>query len=119
MEPGHTFDTLRETTAAKASAGVVLDEHVMVLLGPVQPDIHLPQPHLLRLVVDVEPEATSSSLMVQCSKHVIPPAITANLTDRPAHDLGRELNAQRHEVLTGQRLGTIVHHRRYSIADPH
>jgi len=28
-----------------------------------------------------EPEATSSSLMVQCSQHVIPPAITANLTD--------------------------------------
>ena len=25
--------------------------------------------------------------MVQCSKHVIPPAITANLTYQPAHDL--------------------------------
>jgi hypothetical protein len=46
--------------------------------------------------------------MVQCSQHVIPPAITADLTDRPAHDLDLELNALRREVLTGQRLGTIL-----------
>jgi uncharacterized protein YoxC len=51
-----------------------------------------------------EPEATSSSLMVQYSKHVIPPAITANLTNRPAHDLALGLNTQRRTVLTGQRL---------------
>jgi len=47
--------------------------------------------------------------MVQCSRHVIPPAITADLTDQPAHDLGVELNAQPNEVLTGQRLETILH----------
>jgi hypothetical protein len=41
-----------------------------------------------------EPEATSSSLMDQCSQHVIPPAITANLTNQPAHDLTLELNVQ-------------------------
>ena len=35
--------------------------------------------------------------MDQCSKHVIPPAITANLTNRPAHDLTLELNAQQNE----------------------
>jgi hypothetical protein len=46
--------------------------------------------------------------MVQCSKHVIPPAITIGLTDRPAHDLGLELNAQGPTVLTDQRLGTIL-----------
>lgn len=46
--------------------------------------------------------------MVQCSQHVIPPAITANLTDRPAHDLAVELDALQTQVLTGQRLGTIL-----------
>jgi hypothetical protein len=43
--------------------------------------------------------------MVQCSQHVIPPAITANLTDRPAHDPELELDVQPHKVLTGRRLG--------------
>ena len=56
--------------------------------------------------------------MVQCSRHVIPPAITANLTDRPAHDLDLELNAQRCEVLTGQRLGTILPHREAERSTP-
>jgi hypothetical protein len=56
--------------------------------------------------------------MVQCSKHVIPPAITANLTDRPAHDLGLGLNAQRHRVLTGQRLGTILPARANQMINP-
>jgi hypothetical protein len=57
--------------------------------------------------------------MVQCSQHVIPPAITANLTDRPAHDLVVELNSLRREVLTGQRLGTILHDSSRSTVDPH
>jgi len=34
-----------------------------------------------------EPEATSSLLMVQCSRHAIPPAIEVDLTDQQAHDL--------------------------------
>lgn len=46
--------------------------------------------------------------MVQCSKHVIPPAITIDLTHRPAHDLDLGLNVQPHTVLTGQRLATIL-----------
>ena len=46
--------------------------------------------------------------MVQCSKHVIPPAITANLTNRPAHDLDLGLNTPPKTVLTDQRLGTIL-----------
>ena len=50
----------------------------------------------------------SRLLMVQCSKHVIPPAIKADLTNRPAHDLGIGLNVQLQTVLTGQRLGTIL-----------
>jgi hypothetical protein len=57
--------------------------------------------------------------MVQCSQHVIPPAITANLTDRPAHDLAVELKAQRRKVLTGRRLGTILHDRSNQTVDPH
>ena len=57
--------------------------------------------------------------MVQCSQHVIPPAITANLTDQPAHDLDLELNAQRRKVLTGQRLGTILHRHRNRMVDTH
>jgi len=47
--------------------------------------------------------------MVQCSnRHVIPPAIKVDLTDRPAHDLGVGLDVQASAVLTGQRLGTIL-----------
>jgi hypothetical protein len=57
--------------------------------------------------------------MVQCSKHVIPPAITANLTDRPAHDLGVKLNAQRRKVLTDRRLGTILTDHSARMLDPH
>jgi hypothetical protein len=57
--------------------------------------------------------------MVQCSKHVIPPAITANLTNRPAHDLDLELNAQARTVLTGQRLGTILPAATDQMIDPH
>lgn len=57
--------------------------------------------------------------MVQCSRHVIPPAITANLTNQPAHDLGVGLNAQRQRVLTDQRLGTILlTHRKPNDRDP-
>ena len=56
--------------------------------------------------------------MVQCSKHVIPPAITADLTDRPAHDLAVELQVLRRTVLTGQRLGTILHDRSRIMVDP-
>jgi hypothetical protein len=46
--------------------------------------------------------------MVQCSRHVIPPAIKADLTDQQAHDLGVGLHVQRNQVLTGRRLGTIL-----------
>ena len=46
--------------------------------------------------------------MVQCSKHVIPPAITANLTNQSAHDLELGLNARRRRVLTDRRLGIIL-----------
>ena len=46
--------------------------------------------------------------MVKCSRHVIPPAIQVDLTDRQAHDLVVELDALRAEVLTHQWLGTIL-----------
>src|SRR5829696_7859729 len=42
--------------------------------GPVVTDEH-PSHHTSRSVVFFEPEATSSLLMVQCSKHVIPPVV--------------------------------------------
>jgi hypothetical protein len=58
--------------------------------------------------------------MDQCSRHVIPPAITANLTDRRAHDLDLGVNVLRATVLTGQRLGTILTTRHASeVVDPH
>jgi hypothetical protein len=50
--------------------------------------------------------------MVQCSGHVIPPAIQADLTDQPAHDLAIGLDVQLTPVLTGQRLGTSLPHGR-------
>jgi hypothetical protein len=46
--------------------------------------------------------------MVQCSRHVIPPAVKVDLTDQPAHDLGVGLEALRAIVLTAWRLGTIL-----------
>jgi hypothetical protein len=59
----------------------------------------------------LEPEATSSSLMVQCSRHVIPPAIQVILTDRPAHDLdSRAQGPAVARVLTDRRLGTSLPH---------
>ena len=42
--------------------------------------------------------------MVQCSGHVIPPAITVDPTHQLAHDLALELDAQCFTVLTSQRL---------------
>ena len=57
--------------------------------------------------------------MVQCSRHVIPPAIQVNLTDQQAHDLDLGLNAQRHTVLTCRRLGTSLTHSTDEVVDPH
>jgi hypothetical protein len=67
----------------------------------------------------VEPEATTSVLMVQCSQHVIPPAITVNLTNRQAHDLGVDLDDQGTAVLTRRRLGTILTRSRSGMIDAH
>jgi len=57
--------------------------------------------------------------MVQCSKHVIPPVVQVDLTDRPAHDLGVGLEALPPTVLTGQRLGTILTRTPNEVVDPH
>jgi hypothetical protein len=57
--------------------------------------------------------------MVQCSRHVIPPAIPVGLTDRQAHDLELELEALRTPVLTCRRLGTILTHPLSKVVDPH
>ena len=43
--------------------------------------------------------------MVQCSRHVIPPAVPADLTDQQAHDLEVGLDALARRVLTCWRLG--------------
>src|SRR4029453_16740882 len=77
----------------------VFDEDVVVVRGPVVADEHFchPQPPGRDRC---EPEATSSSLMVQCSSHVIPPAIPGPLTTRQAHDLEPELKALAKPVLT-------------------
>ena len=77
-----------------------------------------PRPSPLRqrssaiLLVDgtsVEPEDTGSVLMVQCSRHDIPPAVEGDLTDRPGHDLDVGLEALAIAVLTGRRLGDQPH----------
>ena len=56
--------------------------------------------------------------MVQCSRHVIPPAVQDPLTDQQAHDLEVGLNAQPGTVLTHQRLGTILTNKGETV-DPH
>jgi len=61
--------------------------NVVMGLGPVMTDEYSFHRHLL-VIVDVEPEVTSSFLMVQCSRHVIPPAIEVDLTNQQAHGLG-------------------------------
>jgi hypothetical protein len=45
-------------------------------------------------MIDAQPEATSTSLMVKCSWHVIPPDVEVNLSIQQAHDLGVRLNAR-------------------------
>lgn len=57
--------------------------------------------------------------MVQCSRHAIPPAIEVDLTDRPAHDLGVELETLRTVVLTDKRLGTSLTPSGHQLVDPH
>jgi hypothetical protein len=58
--------------------------------------------------------------MVQCSQHVIPPAIEVNLTDRQAHDLAVGLqHARLSTVLTCQRLGTSLTDPAAEVVDPH
>lgn len=57
--------------------------------------------------------------MVQCSRHVIPPAIQVNLTNRLAHDLVLGLSAQRTRVLTYRRLGTSLTDSVAEVVDPH
>lgn len=58
--------------------------------------------------------------MDQCSKrHAIPPAITINPTNRPAHDLGVELEVLRLSVLTSQRLTTTLTERSIKVVDSH
>jgi hypothetical protein len=57
--------------------------------------------------------------MVQCSQHVIPPAIQVNLTNRQAHDLDLELNALLRRVLTCRRLGTSLTDSAVEVVDPH
>lgn len=57
--------------------------------------------------------------MVKCSRHVIPPAIQANLTNQPGHDLDVGLNAPAMSVLTGQRLRTSLAHSSTEVVDPH
>ncbi|HZU74930.1 MAG TPA: hypothetical protein VE990_19385 [Acidimicrobiales bacterium] len=91
---------------------------IMVGLGPVMTDEHFPHQQPPRHD-RIEPEATSSPLMVQCSRHVIPPAIQANLTNWQAHDLVVELKTLRPPVLTCQRLGTSLTQSVAEVVDPH
>ncbi|HYF45453.1 MAG TPA: hypothetical protein VD926_04535 [Acidimicrobiales bacterium] len=106
MKPGHPIDAFREPGPLEAGSLVVFDEHIVMGLSPVMTYEH--PAHHNPLVVGSRAEATSSSLMVQCSQHVIPPAVQVDLTDQQAHDLVLELNALRSSVLTRQRLGTIL-----------
>lgn len=58
--------------------------------------------------------------MDQCSiRHAIPPAITINPTNQPAHDLGLELEVPLHEVLTSQRLTTTLTDNSIKVVDSH
>ncbi len=72
-------------------------------LGPV----HTNKDHLAPLVdgTFVEPEDPSSFLMVQCSRHDIPPAVEGDLTDLQGHDLTLGLEVLEPSVLTYWRLG--------------
>ena len=63
--------------SAQALAVLVRHVHVVVGLGPVHPyEDHL-APLTRRTGTNTEPEDASSYLMDQCSRHDIPPAVTA------------------------------------------
>ena len=109
MEPGHPLHAFGESCPFQTGSVFVFDEHVVMGLSPVMTHKH--PAHRTLLVLSVRAEATSSFLMVQCSKHVIPPAVQVDLTDQQAHDLDLGLQGVRSEtVLTCQRLGTSLPH---------
>jgi hypothetical protein len=89
-----------------------------MILGPVTTDEH-PGHHHVVVVTPLEPEATSSLPMVQCSKHVMPRAIQVDLADQQPHDPERELHVPRTSVPTRWRLGTILTRDANEVVDPH
>ena len=65
----------------------------MMRLSPVMTHEHHRHPHLPVATSEIEPEVTSSSLMVQCSKHVSHQPSEVNFTSQQAHHLDVELEA--------------------------
>lgn len=90
VEPRDAGDTLAQPATGQPFPVHVFHIDVVVGLGPV----HSHKDHLLLLSIGdehTEPEDPTSSLMDQCSRHDIPPAVTGDLTDRQGHDLDIEL----------------------------
>lgn len=103
MEPGDAFHTLRQPPTAQPAPVLIFGMHIVVGFRPVHPSKNqLLDSSLTGTRHDREPEDPSSPLIVQCSVHAIPPAITGNLTTWPGHDLDVELQALLSAVLTGQ-----------------
>ena len=89
MELSHAVDPLRDPALGEDRAGLVHDADVVMGLGPVHPDedhCAASSPRPTR-----EPEESSGALMDQCSRHDIPPAVRALLTEQRGHDLEVEL----------------------------
>jgi hypothetical protein len=103
VETGDPVDALGQPASPEAPTLCVLNMHVVVGLSPVHSD----KDHLTPPIngTSVEPEDPSSFLMVQCSRHDIPPAVEGDLTDRPGHDLDVGLEALAVAVLTRRWLG--------------
>jgi hypothetical protein len=78
VESSDPFDAFGKSSTAEAFGVLVHHVHVVMGLGPVTPT------KIIWLLSSngtfVEPEDPSSSLMDQCSRHDIPPAVNGDLT---------------------------------------
>jgi hypothetical protein len=74
-----------------------------MVLGPV----HSHKEHLTSSLVFSEPEEFRSDLMVQCSRHDTPPAVSL-LTNRAGHDLVIGISSREQIVVTVRRLETSL-----------
>jgi hypothetical protein len=121
MEPADAIDSFWQSATRQPSAGVIFDEHVVMILGPIMTNEHLSHLHLPVVVSSCrargDQQLPNGSVLEarHPTSHPRP-----NLTDRTAHDLDLELEVLARQVLTVRWLRTMLaHHHEPSMIKPH